>query len=262
MVLCLLAAAAGFASGTQEDESFSYPGIERVEVRADFLDLEVRAELGSSASLRADLPEDTFFEQRHYAVKHELDGSTLKIWVDKEFVLLGPRRGGTLFLRVPQEAELSAETSSGNLRVDGSATRTVRAHTVSGELFLTDIEAGVEAVSVSGSIEARRIRGDASFSTVSGGLDLRDIRGTCTARTVSGRIEGRGILLENEGFFKTVSGDIMVNLRNPLDEVRYDLSTVSGDLTVGTVRASRGLRMGTGPCLLRGETISGSQTYR
>jgi DUF4097 and DUF4098 domain-containing protein YvlB len=259
--LCILTAAAGFASGAREDESFSYSGIEKVQVRADFLDVEIRSEDGSSASMRSDLPQASFFEQRNFTVKHEVNGPDLRIWVEKEGIL-GPRRGGTLFLRVPRRAELAAETTSGTLRIAGSSTRQVLAHTVSGDLLLRDIEASVEAKTISGTLEARRLRGESSLSSVSGRLILRDLRGSCEATSVSGNIDAQDILLEREGRFKTVSGDISVNLRNDLDQMRYELSTVSGALTVGTVSAARGLRMGNGPVLLRGETISGSQSYR
>jgi hypothetical protein len=261
VALCILTTAGVFASGVREDESFSYLGVEKVDVRGDFLDVEIRSEDGFSASMRSDLPQDTFFEQRHFTVKHEVSGPSLRVWVEKEGIL-GPRQGGALFLRVPRGAEIAAETSSGRLRISGSASRQVQARTVSGDLLLSDISASVQGRTISGTLEARRLQGEASLSSVSGRLILRDLRGPCEATSVSGDIDAEDILLDREGLFKTVSGDISVNLRNNLEEMRYDLSTVSGLMTVGTLRAARGLRMGSGPVLLRGETISGSQSYR
>jgi hypothetical protein len=262
LALCILSAAAAFASGAREDESFSYTGIDRVEIKSDFLDVEVRAEEWFSASMRSDLPQDSFFEQRRYTVKHMVDGGSLRVWVEKDFGLLGPRGRGTLFFRMPRGASLFVETSSGEVRITGSSARDVRVKTISGPIILRDVEASVQAETVSGSLEARRLRGEAALSTVSGEIVMSELRGRCDARTVSGKIDGRAILLEQEALFKSVSGEIEVNLRNPLEDVRFELSTVSGDLTIGTVRSSRGLRLGSGPILLRGETISGSQSYR
>ncbi len=259
--LCILTSAAGFASGVREDESFSYPGIEKVEVRGDFLNIEIRCENGLSASMRSDLPQESLFEQRNFTVKHEVSGSGLRIWVERQGIL-GPRRGGTLFLRIPREADLAAETTSGGLRIAGCQARQLRAHTVSGSLLLSDITAPVDALTISGNLEARRLRGESSLSSVSGRLLLRDLEGAVSATSVSGNIDADDVLLEREGSFKTVSGNISVRLRNELDQMRFELSTVSGELTIGTVSAARGLRMGSGPVLLRGETISGSQSYR
>jgi hypothetical protein len=53
-----------------------------------------------------------------------------------------------------------------------------------------------------------------------------------------------------------------VRFDTPLEDLRFDLSTLSGRIVVGAIRAEKGLRMGNGRVLVRGHTVSGSQSYR
>jgi hypothetical protein len=262
VVLLAAASASAFASGVREDESFSYSGIERVEVKAESLAVEVRGEGGFSVSMRSDLPADSFIEPRRFTVKHEVDGSLLRVWVERDAGLFAPRARGALFFTVPRNVILSLECTSGDARVSGISARELHAKTRSGDLRLSDIEASTEAETVSGDLEARRVRGEAVLTSVSGKISFRDLDGKVSARTMSGEIAGDRLRLSDDASFKTVSGDVVVGLVNELDELRYELSTVSGRLQVGTVRAARGLQMGSGSITLRGETVSGDQVYR
>lgn len=260
VAVMILTVFTAFALGAKEDESFSYMGIDRMEVNAVFLDVEVSGDEGFSVSLRSDLPESTLFQPRNFTVKHEVIGSSLRVWVEQDSIF--SHGEGTLFFHVPRGTRLSVETASGNVRIADSKSDELKAKSVSGHLLLSDIEAPVEAESVSGNLEVRRLRGDAVLSTTSGRIEMIDLEGRVSAISVSGAIQGDHVTLTEDSLFKSVSGDIKIGLRNALDALRYDLSTVSGGLTVGSVRASRGLQMGNGNPTLRGETVSGSQIYQ
>ncbi len=260
ILLSMCAAVAAFATGEREDESFSYMGIDRIDVDSVFLNVEVAGGDGMSVSMRSDLPEDSFFDPRNFTVKHEVNGSQLRVWVETQGIF--QHGGGTLFFRVPGRTRVNVTSASGEIRISDSSGDQVFAKSASGGVLLTDINAPVHAECVSGSLEVRRLHGDAELSTISGRLRIVDAEGRFTATSVSGSIDGDQITLTQDSRFKTVSGDIRINLGNSLDELRYDLSTVSGGLTVGSVRASRGLQMGNGELTLRGETVSGSQVYR
>jgi DUF4097 and DUF4098 domain-containing protein YvlB len=258
--LLSLGTAIASASGAREDDSFSYPGIDRLEIRAEFLNVEIRGGEGSSVSMRADLPEDSFFESRSFTVKHEVNGSGVRVWVERDGLF--SHGSGTLFFSVPRDTLVTVDSASGDIRITGLSADELKARSASGRLIIRDIEAAVTAGSVSGSLEARRIRGDADLSTVSGPIEMNDVEGKIRAASISGSISGHRVLLTASSYFKTVSGEIRMDLVNALDGLRYDLSTVSGRLTVGSVRATRGLQMGNGDVMLTGETVSGSQTYR
>ncbi len=258
--LILLAPVFAAASGGREGDSFSYAGIDRIEIDAVFLNVEVRGENNPTVYMRSDLPEGTFFSPRNFEVKHELSGSRLRVWIEREDIFSGG--SGTLFFRVPSDAELDVKTASGDVRISGLSTSVMKAKSASGNMTISDIDAEVTIGAISGDLTARKLSGDLDLTTVSGDIDLSDLRGRISVSSISGDIRGEKLLLEESAKFKTVSGDIDIDLENALDELRYVLSTVSGRLKVGSISATRGLEMGNGALALKGESVSGSQTYR
>lgn len=239
-----LATVAAFASGEREELAFSYPSVRSLIVRSEFLDVEVRAEAGFPLSMSADLPWDSFFEPRGYRVLHELSGSHLDVWVERDGWFFNNSRGGTLVFSVPRDISMQIESVSGSLRVEGIDGGDVRAESVSGRMDLREIRGALDASSVSGEIAVDRFEG------------------RLAAKTVSGSISGRRVTLTDDSDFSSTSGSIDIGIDTPLEDIRFDLSTVSGRLTVGTLRAARGLRTGSGAVTIRGSTISGSQAYR
>jgi DUF4097 and DUF4098 domain-containing protein YvlB len=259
-IAALMIPAISFASGAREEESFSYTGITRIEIRAMFLDVKVRGEYGDTVQMRSDLPEETFFAPREFKVRHEVVGSDLRVWVEKDGIFSGG--SGALFFRVPSGSELNVESASGDVKISGISAVSLYAKSASGDLDVSDVDAAVMASTISGDLTARKLKGDLNLTTVSGDIDASGLKGRLSISSISGEISGDGILLELSSHFKTVSGNIRVDLDNALDELRYDLSTVSGRLTVGAVSAARSLALGSGSLVLKGESVSGSQAYR
>lgn len=94
--------------------------------------------------------------------------------------------------------------------------------------------------------------------TSSGRVTLEGVEGDVDVRSVSGRIRGERVRLTGDSTFSTVSGDINVGLDTPLDDLRFDLRTISGIVRVGNLRTHRGLHMGFGDVVVTGSSISGS----
>ncbi len=250
---------AAFASGEKEDDNFSSSGIERMEINAEFLNVELRGEDRSSVSMSSDLSQGGFFGSRGFTVRHEVSGTRLRVWVEREAVSPG---GGTLLFQVPKGAVLFMESASGQMWIEGMDAPELRVKSASGNIRLKDVKADMEAESASGKLEVRRMQGKADLHTVSGRIEMDDVSGPISVKTVSGSINGEHVLLEGDSLFQSVSGDIRLDLENPLDELRYELSTTSGVLQVGSVQATGELRVGNGELTLKGETVSGSQFYR
>jgi hypothetical protein len=69
---------------------------------------------------------------------------------------------------------------------------------------------------------------------------------------------------DTELIVETGSGGVIVDgveSDSALEDFRFDLHSVSGSITVGAIRAERGLRMGFGRTLVRGHTVSGSLSF-
>lgn len=246
-ICALLAMAAGcmvFPMGAREEGTFSYQGIDRVEVKGEFLAVEVGVGDGLSVSMTSDLPEDSALSPRNFRVKHEVIGSRLSVWVEKDPGTWTIRESGRLLFTVPQGTDLVVETVSGSARVDGLETTSLRVSSVSGSLTLSGIRAPL------------------LVSNVSGSVSIDGFDGALSATTVSGAIECREAALAADSALSSTSGAISVRFASPLEGYRFELSSVSGSIAVGSIMAQKGLRVGSGPVRVRGETVSGSQSYR
>lgn len=207
VILALLAVAgAAFASGASEEERFASLGIDSISVKTEFLDVEIQGDDRLGVSMRADLPSDSLFDSRGYRVLHEMTGSRLNVWVEKDFPFFSRGRG-RLFFHVPRDTRIRVETVSGNVSLDA-------------------------------------------------------VEGRILARTVSGAITGWDIALTGDSSFSTISGNVELSLDTAIDDLCFDLSTLSGRIVVGNIRAERGLRMGFGGTSVRGHSVSGSLIFR
>lgn len=242
LATCVLSCAA-FGSGASEEESFSCPGIETISVNAEFLDVEISGDDGAAVSMSSDLPSDSPFGARGYKLLHKVDGARLKVWLEKDWPLEWPS-GGTLSLQCPRSAVLKIETVSGRIRVERMGSRNCALRTVSGQIRVKESHGNLNAASVSGKVV----------------LDADE--GRVTVRTVSGAIEGRGLDLQEDSSFSTISGNVDIRLDAPLDMLRFDLRSLSGRIVVGNIRAERGLKMGTDGALVQAHSVSGALIFR
>lgn len=127
---------------------------------------------------------------------------------------------------IPAGARLLARSVSGNIHARGGGE--VDAHSVSGDIVLSNASSRVTAESVSGSVRITGVRGGLRAGSTSGDLELSDITGDVDARTVSGDIELDGV---RSAFVRTetVSGD--TRFAGTLDpKGRYEFHSHSGDL--------------------------------
>ena len=240
----LVAVTGGFGSGVSEGASFTSFGIDLVTVNAQFLDVDVGAAEGLAVSLASHGQEGSLFTTGDYRILHEQVGSTLKVWVETERLFFGGFDDGSISLRVPGGTRVEVETASGRIAVDGTECRSLAVK------------------SVSGTVRLRGVRGNIDASSVSGALSLEDAAGAIRAKTVSGAIEGRDVSFTDDSSFSSVSGTIDILCKDDPDSLRFDLSSVSGKIVVDGVRAKKGLRMGFGTIRIRGDTVSGSLTFR
>jgi hypothetical protein len=134
-------------------------------------------------------------------------------------------------LTIPDKAEITLESVSGNIRVTSiggnvdvktvsggikvvSAGNDAMAKSVSGGVYLEGVAGDVKAETVSGKISVNELHGSIVSKTVSGDIDL--VSGSevkeARAETVSGSIRAKYILGNGAHTYKTVSGGIRIEL--------------------------------------------------
>jgi DUF4097 and DUF4098 domain-containing protein YvlB len=147
-------------------------------------------------------------------------------------------------LRVPRDVKLRVETASGSISVDGMDSRTCSLSSFSGRITLRDVH------------------GECDASSTSGAIMLDSAEGQITAHTVSGGISGRDISFTEDSSFTSVSGTIDMRMTTSVEDLQFDLSSVSGRIIVGNIRANRGLRMGSYGVLIHAKTVSGALIFK
>ena len=251
----VFAAALAHASGAEEEDSLDLSGVEVIVVRSGPLDVRVSGRGGAEVSfddlhsrasrdpLAEFLADNGFPDGRSESrIAHKREGARLSVWLENDGLSSAPA-SGQISLRAPRDIELIVETGSGKVLVDRLEGRKCSVRTVSGRVRLY------------------HVRGRISAESVSGSIDLDSTEGGIKARSVSGSITGRGLRLTDESSFSTVSGSVDVELDSALDDLSFDLHSVSGSITVGGIRAERGLKMGFGRTRVKGNTVSGSLLF-
>ena len=183
-------------------------------------------------------------------VVHPREGSrSLQVRCPAGLNLTASTRSGQISIQGPL-GEVRASSSSGRIKVED--VDSLRARARSGNIEVHNCRGSVKLGIVSGQIEVERA-GSVELVGVSGNVELRQIAGKVGALLVSGSVRAQsngGGVVE----IASISGDLRVELpahlrpavkthqmtgtlRNDLpagDDLKVDLSSVSGDIAIGT----------------------------
>ncbi|HET7566206.1 MAG TPA: DUF4097 family beta strand repeat-containing protein [Gemmatimonadaceae bacterium] len=132
----------------------------------------------------------------------------------------------TFQVTVPSSARLLMRTVSGEITSRGGAE--VEAHTVSGDLSVSDVKGRATLETVSGELTGTGIGGNTRANSVSGDVTLHGVTGDVDAETVSGDIELTDARSSSVRMSST-SGD--AHYQGTVDpKGRYDFHSYSGDV--------------------------------
>jgi hypothetical protein len=242
VILMVLLAGTAFCSGAPDEQFYGMTGIQSITVNGRFLDVDVTGAEISRVDMTLSSRQGRPFASSSFHVRHEEHGNHLDVWVETDWPF-GGGQGGTLRFQVPRDVQLRVETVSGRINV-------------------RQLSGTCDLKSVSGRIAAESSRFDIRAESVSGAVQFSDVGGSFHAKTISGPILGEGIDLLGDSTFSSVSGRVEIRTDSPLDMLRFDVTTVSGRIIVGTIGASKGLRMGFLGPLIRASSVSGSVLFR
>lgn len=173
-----------------------------------------------------------------------LDASTARLALD---VIRGRGSDARFEVTVPAAARVSARASNGDISITG-VRGGADAVTQSGDIRLEDIAELTEVRSLSGDITVRRVAGPVEVGTTAGDVVISDVRGDVEASSVSGDVALRSIVARYiRG--RSTSGDI--SYEGAVDPTgRYEFVSHSGEvyltlpqttgalLTIGTYSGS------------------------
>lgn len=237
--------------GLAQDDSWSFSGIDRIDLSGVSGDLVVQSTSGDRVelTLQADVrPADAFSPEVRQ------DGDTLRIEEDWHGRNTSGRIDWTLSIPTSMAPAIAMKSASGSLDLSGvdatvrfeSASGDVRIRsatlrtgssfgTASGDLDVDDaqVEEDVKMETASGTVRIVDVHaaGSFSFATASGDVVLERTRGILRGSSASGDVEVRDAELDGPSRFSSASGDVSLHLsRAP--EFDVEASSASGDVEV------------------------------
>lgn len=259
-LIFLISASFVSALGSKENIEigrFDYSGVAELEIVGDVFSVEIQGSERDGVNAVFYAP-----NKHEYQVKYAKEGDTLKIWCEKypRFNAGSPK----MVLQVPARINVTAGSLSGDISISGINTdETLDVSVLSGAITLKECESDLECSSASGNILIDSLIGDIKAETLSGRIEFASTKGQIEIGTVSGDILGNRVLVTDDSDFETVSGGIDIDFVNPLSDLSFDLSTLSGRLSVGDSASNRGkLNIQGGSIKITGKTFSGGQEYK
>ncbi len=284
------------AQVTLSEERFDAENIEKVEIEGAFADVYIEQTSGKEIQFEGLIRGPRKYEGE-IAIKSNLEGSTLIIWIeqpkstwgniDGELKLklpantniLAKNGSGNMYARGLEGEEISLKCSSGNLEAN-DLTGNIYLRTSSGNLRASGLKGNTSAKSSSGNLRIEELNGNLSCKsssgrihlsevsnshitavTSSGGVTLQDVEGKLDVESSSGSIRGENITLTSDSFFESSSGSINIELSNDISTMSFDLKASSGGLRVGNDRSDDRLIIKRGGINVNGKSSSGSQYY-
>ena len=210
----ILIAAVSLLSGAEllgqvvlASKKFDAEGIESVELKGSFADVWVSDQPGNTVSFDGKIEGPQRYKN-DFEIKSDLNGSTLKIWVERPRSVYGNTRG-KMELKLPKGTKLKVDNSSGDINVRGLESSDILLDCSSGDIDARNLTGNVRLDTSSGDITASGINGNVVADASSGDITLSDINGNLECDTSSGSIKVKDV---KDTFFtaESSSGDIKV----------------------------------------------------
>ncbi len=276
------------------EESFSLEGIQALDVRSGFCNIELQATSDKTLRMKGEIKGNS--NPSKWDIKYKRDGDKVSVWIESPKSVWG-NISGLLDFKVPKGTLVTVNNSSGNVLADGleaevlfikcssgniktlktiadieiiasSGNITVEGHrgemkatASSGNLKISDVNGDLSAKASSGNITLREISGYLKARCSSGNISLSQVIGVLSVECSSGNIKGKSVQIKGDSDFRTTSGNIDIELENERTELSFDLDAGSGNLYAGGMRGGDQLYVKEGEIWIKGISSSGNQKY-
>ena len=215
-------------------KKFDAENIDAVEIRGSFADIWVSDHTGPMVSFDGRIEGPQRYKG-DFEIKSDLDGSTLRIWLERPRNVYGNIRG-KLELKLPSGTKLTASNSSGDVNVKGLTAEDIVLKCSSGDIDARDLKGNVRLDASSGDITGTNIKGNVSADASSGDLYFADIDGNLDCETSSGSIKVKDV---DNTFFtaQSSSGDIRINNVNGKLRLQSSSGTIGVERITGSISA-------------------------
>ncbi|MGQ1891851.1 DUF4097 family beta strand repeat-containing protein [Thermophagus sp. OGC60D27] len=176
------------------------------------------------------------------------------------------------------KGDLSTMTKSGSIElynIDGkvhsvSDKGIISADNILGNLTAQTNTAAQNISNVKGNLMLRTSTGILTLKNIQGQLQtlnddgdvwIDNLKGTMDLKSLAGKLVGTAIQLTKSSTFETTKGRVEMELKNPLNELTFDLESNFGFLYIPGKSKKKKLTSGKGPIVITARTNSGPQRF-
>lgn len=158
-----------------ESKKFEAEGITNIEVQGSFVDVWLKMNNGEIVSFDGKI-EGSQRYKGDFEIKSDLEGSTLKIWLERPRNVYG-NIDGRWDITIPKGTIVNISNSSGNLYAKGLSGEEILLSTSSGNIEVKNLIGNISLKASSGNITGVDLEGNVSAKASSGNLNLADVIG-------------------------------------------------------------------------------------
>jgi len=236
--------------------TISFNNITSVEVEGSFCNVDISGEKRYDIKLTGEVISSKDYDIK---IKYELDGNTLKVWLERPKSIRGSIKGN-LTLSVPSNTNIDVKNSSGSVTVENIGQSEINLTASSGSISVKNIDTKIGLTTSSGSLNIQDVTGDVHATASSGSIYLSGIKGDLYSVTSSGSQKIEGV----KGNIKVTSASGSQSLSMIKGNVDLRVSSgsikaiqVAGD--INAVTSSGGIKLNSTIGKLNLTSSSGSQ---
>ena len=161
----------------------------------------------------------------------EVKGNTLTINNDNKigFCIGFCIRSSKIEITVPESIyeEFELKTVSGDISISNVYVNNAEINSTSGDIIFYNINKG-KIKTISGDIKGQDVS-EIKVNTVSGEVYMKNINSSCNIKTTSGEVNIPNLIINNNSYITTISGDVEIN---KINDIYINTSTTSGDVKI------------------------------
>jgi DUF4097 and DUF4098 domain-containing protein YvlB len=220
------------------EEKATYDGVKYIEVKGSFCDVEIVGEDRSNVEFEGVI-KGSSSKKKEFKIIHELNGSSLNIWIDRPNYIRG-NIDGTLELIVPKDIELVVKNGSGDVYCRNMIADVTKLSASSGDMDIKNMTGDLYLTTTSGDIEVGKITGQLTTQSSSGDQEINTVDGNVSAKATSGSIELSNVVGDINS--RTSSGDLEIDNING----KFKNVSTSGNLEISNSRCYLNLSASSG----------------
>ena len=246
-----------------------FSGITTVEIEGSYCNVEVNEISTSEVRLKGEIRSSNHY---YLNIHHSVNGSTLKVWVDKPKSNPGDTKG-TLVFMVPRRTKVNINNTNGHVLVQSLSGNKHSINTTLGKVTIRNCTSSFWVKTISGSVNASGLKGNLDLTSRLGDHVFKSVTGLVNVKSGNGSLSANGI----NGNLTTTTTSANQRINNVNGRVdceakdgdialngvtgNVNAKTVAGDIKIDQVTGALTITSVTGHQTGKGIRLTGHSTF-